>query len=418
MAPRRAALPLAAAAWAAAGAAPELRLRLFEEAFAKERGAQCLDHSPAGYYIREQDPSRWVVFLEGGGLCVETVDCAIRAAGTPAGSSSSWKADATPENNHMLTALSPLNPFANWSHVYVPYCSGDTWLGNSKEGHVALLGLQMSGHLILEAVMQHLHNHSSIANATNVVLGGTSAGGIGAFHHADWFEERLRGMAAGAGAKPPDFAVIPVEGVFFPAKFPVLFPEFILGIHKAADAIVSKYLANLFGPVWMHEGCVAARGEDASLCWDVSALVGYVKARLFVVTNLFDQLMIHDIGTCLPCSNETSARSLPGRYVRFFGGLMRETLQQFRKAHRSLGVFASSEYHHDENWVDIFTTREKKIHGESLSSAISRWYFKREQVVLVQDRCGADAAGPCGPGVDSARRRGLRRPGGDLGLLG
>lgn len=73
---------------------------------------------------------------------------------------------------------------------------------------------------------------------------------------------------------------------------------------------------------------------------------------------------------------------------------MRETLQQFRKAHRSLGVFASSEYHHDENWVDIFTTREKKIHGESLSSAISRWYFKREQVVLVQDGCERCWAGP------------------------
>merc|ERR1712232_182963 len=72
-----------------AGAAPPMKLQLLPEDIAKEKGAQCLDHSPAGYYIREQDPKKWVIFLEGGGLCVTPIDCLTRVTSSQ-GSSKHW----------------------------------------------------------------------------------------------------------------------------------------------------------------------------------------------------------------------------------------------------------------------------------------------------------------------------------------
>jgi len=377
-------------------AAAPFTLELFPKELAEERGAQCLDHSPAGYYIRVQDPQHWVVFLEGGGLCVETVDCIIRAVDSPTGSSKYWHNHTTPENNHMLTEDSPLNPFANWSHVYLPYCSGDTWLGNSKGPHLTLLGLQMSGHLILETALERLANTTAFAKATEVVLGGTSAGGIGTFHHADWFAEKVGQLAAAAGATAPRVAAFPVEGIFFPAKFPVLYPEFAVGLRQPVDDFFSDWVTGVFSPTWMHAGCLqGAKTKDfeEAHCFDISVMFEYIETPIFVLTNQFDKLMIHDMGICLSCDVKSTPTSTAGNYMRFFGQLMNQTLAHFHAARPSAGIFATSEYHHDENFNGLFRDHEKKISGVSLRSAIERWYFHGETTVLLEATCG-DAAHP------------------------
>ena len=47
-------------------------------------GAQCLDGTPPGYHIQStsaQDPSTWVIHLQGGGWCTSLQACAARAKG-------------------------------------------------------------------------------------------------------------------------------------------------------------------------------------------------------------------------------------------------------------------------------------------------------------------------------------------------
>ena len=47
-------------------------------------GAQCLDGTPPGYHIQStsaQDPSTWVIHLQGGGWCTSLQGCAARAKG-------------------------------------------------------------------------------------------------------------------------------------------------------------------------------------------------------------------------------------------------------------------------------------------------------------------------------------------------
>jgi hypothetical protein len=58
----------AAAAAAAAAAAPPLQATVLPQAFADSFGAKCLDGTPPAFYSLVQDPSKWVLFLEGGEL--------------------------------------------------------------------------------------------------------------------------------------------------------------------------------------------------------------------------------------------------------------------------------------------------------------------------------------------------------------
>ena len=62
-----------------------LDLVLFDDDVAEKYASKCLDGSNAGYYIRKAENSssskdKWVIYLKGGGLCVEPIDCYERVS--------------------------------------------------------------------------------------------------------------------------------------------------------------------------------------------------------------------------------------------------------------------------------------------------------------------------------------------------
>ena len=118
--------------------ADDLSLILYNSSYAVSKGARCLDGSPAGYYLRRApngspNADKWIIFLEGGGLCVEPVDCIARSH-VDEGSSRNWKPLRTvgTDASEDFLSNSTLNPFRDWNHVFAPYCSGDTWTGTSR----------------------------------------------------------------------------------------------------------------------------------------------------------------------------------------------------------------------------------------------------------------------------------------------
>ena len=173
---------------AASEAAAGLQRILFSEDTANHFGARCLDGSPSGYYVREgEQPDSVAIFLQGGGLCVEPFDCLERAKGN-LGSSKSWSESWTDGSNILSSAS--WNPFANWTHVFVPYCSGDVHIGTQRTQNI--YGLQFAGHNTLQAIVSDLLNKTGLRTAKQVLLSGGSAGGIGTFQNADWLGEALR----------------------------------------------------------------------------------------------------------------------------------------------------------------------------------------------------------------------------------
>lgn len=212
-----------------------------------ERGALCNDFSPAGYFIRRKPSStKWLVFLEGGGGCNTPVKCnerfidaRVRKDFTTIGSdgsisinvarawashskdplsvvsplmtslwryslrkggrnSSSWRI----KGKDLLSTDRGLNPsFHDYNHVLIPYCSSDLWLRASDFSNYTsefrfdplASGDQFTfrGSVIYKAVISDLFHYHGLSASVDVILAGSSAGGIGAMSHAKWTLDQL-----------------------------------------------------------------------------------------------------------------------------------------------------------------------------------------------------------------------------------
>ena len=305
------------------GGEPPLKLVTLGEPLAK-----CLDGSAAGYYYRPGATDNFAIYLQGGGLCVEPLDCLERARNS-LGSSTNWPSSRVDNRNVLSSAA--FNPFRSYHHVYVPYCSGDMYIGRQRKRNA--FGLRFAGHHILEAVLSDLLNRTTLATATRVLLSGGSAGGYGAFVHADWFHARL----ATAGARAT-IGVAPQSGAFFVANDVALIADYLASPTQPTplnfSAVASAYLYEFFGGLdaepqlrpFLDESCAEAHASHVWECWSVAKMFEHVSARVFVAQNRFDscqagQVLLADYWP-LPLGRAAHAASRRA-FLRYFG---RQTL--------------------------------------------------------------------------------------------
>eukprot|EP01046_Picozoa_sp_COSAG06_P031986 COSAG06_NODE_3162_length_5751_cov_4.227176_2_plen_291_part_00 len=149
---------------------------------------KAIDGTPALYYIdRNASSSKYVIWLEGGGICQSLADCEQRANGSLGSSKSFQPSQAFGQG--MMQSDPKLNPdFNEWTRIYVPYVSGDVWSGAAtsalnpfpREGAEEEAGGWtgwFQGHSIVEEVLVSLRQTAGLGGATDVILTGCSAGG-------------------------------------------------------------------------------------------------------------------------------------------------------------------------------------------------------------------------------------------------
>ena len=108
---------------------PSLKLTMLEA----DSSPRCLDGTGTGYYSRlTKSSTEWVVFLEGGSMCFDEADCSARKR-SHLGSSKYWGSTLEGERAGGIGLLSDdrdVNPFFHdFNHLYIPYCSGDVFVG-------------------------------------------------------------------------------------------------------------------------------------------------------------------------------------------------------------------------------------------------------------------------------------------------
>nr|CAG4636854.1 EOG090X02ZJ [Ceriodaphnia reticulata] len=162
----------------------------------KDKSAVCNDGSPAGYFIRKSYGSkRWIVFLEGGWYCYDKRSCESRWSRLRGFMTSNmW-----PDTRQVSGILSPdpeENPYWwNANHVYVPYCSSDSWSGSSPAGSTSRFAFM--GSIILQEVLRDLLPQG-LLNASKLMLTGSSAGGTGVMLNLDRVTDFLRTQGSSA----------------------------------------------------------------------------------------------------------------------------------------------------------------------------------------------------------------------------
>jgi hypothetical protein len=187
-------LPLASAS--------DWSLKLLTDA-ANNQGAFCLDGTAPGYYIRPgvgEDARKFKLHFKGGGWCMSDEDCYGRSQGW-LGSSKHWgPAPATgtdpshnpSEGSYGLLNNETGNPTQNWTAIFVEYCDGTSYTSERANPVKTAKGtIYYRGKRVLDALITDWLTNEGMSDATDVIMSGTSAGGLTTYLHAEYFRTKL-----------------------------------------------------------------------------------------------------------------------------------------------------------------------------------------------------------------------------------
>ena len=174
-------------------------------------GCVCADGSDYKYMTWAGDPEKVVIFLQGGGACFTAETCEI---GGPAQSYSHdivadlRAAQSGGWNRGLFDFDNPENPVGDWTVIYLPYCTGDVFLGTRAHTYRDDVVVNHTGNTNARKGVDHLiANHPDV---TDVFVTGSSAGavpsplmaGLVAEHYPDADVAALGDGAGGYGANP------------------------------------------------------------------------------------------------------------------------------------------------------------------------------------------------------------------------
>ncbi len=145
----------------------------------------CGNGSPTGIAISKTSRSdKLLLFLNGGGACWDQLTCdTLNLASyinTGFGEADATQSFGTLGGTGIFNRDNPDNPFADYSFVFVPYCTGDVHAGDNPN---APDGKAHVGYLNVGAFLNRVV--PTFAKASQVVLSGASAGGFGVLMNYD-----------------------------------------------------------------------------------------------------------------------------------------------------------------------------------------------------------------------------------------
>jgi pectinacetylesterase len=164
-------------------------------------GTRCGDGSDYAFTIRlapsGQPVNRVVVFIAGGGSCVDGPDCAATAPNLFEALSDG------PGATGLLTSTVATNPFEDWTKVFLPYCTQDGHTGGGVVNAFPEMTVYRYGALNVRATMRYVRDVLwASMDATDpegfrpdrltVVFSGSSAGGDGAQFNYHYLLDDLR----------------------------------------------------------------------------------------------------------------------------------------------------------------------------------------------------------------------------------
>lgn len=296
--------------------------------------ALCNDGTLPVFWVRPGSGAgakRWVIWLEGGGQCTDRTSCAARAAGGDAGYVTA-NGFGPGTGQGILSSTASTNPMLyNANTVVVHYCSSDLWSGNQASntrfdpGDPTTWSFQ--GRRIALAAVASLNELGlGFGNGTTrIVLGGSSAGGVGIAVTANDILPTL--------PNAPDIRVIDDAGFALnigqydpTARAPYVYAG-------KPDAFVSMIEAGM--ALWNGTGdavCSSAATTPATraLCYSSTIFQNHdIPVPAFVAESQLDLAQVSDelcpqaYGNC-PVSHDPG--SMQGQYATAFGASMAAAL--------------------------------------------------------------------------------------------
>jgi len=141
-------------------------------------GGVCSDGSPYRFYVSPGDPKKLLLDFQGGGACWDAATCGPE--------SRTYRKRVDVQELYLAQGIynrmSVANPFFGWTHVFVPYCTGDLHVGRATVDYGGFK-VHHQGARNAQAALEYVfRNHT---NPERVFVTGCSAGAYGAVLWAD-----------------------------------------------------------------------------------------------------------------------------------------------------------------------------------------------------------------------------------------
>lgn len=178
----------------------------------------CARGEPFSFFVRNGDPQKVIIDFIGGGACSDGVSCA-RGSATFTDNVNSLRNSLSEGPGGVYDVSNPANPYRNWTHVLVPYCTGDLHWGNATREYIDRNGqpftIQHKGAVNTAAVLDWVK--TNYQQPPRVHITGCSAGSYGSIFWAPYIQEQYRNAAitqfgdAGAGVMVHGFMDIAIN---------------------------------------------------------------------------------------------------------------------------------------------------------------------------------------------------------------
>ena len=260
--------------------------------------ANCLDGSPPLYYVSPgfgDGADKWQLHHVGGAWCSDAQGCMgwwgwVNTLTFPA---TMPAYNAATASYAYFDRTAPTNSMWNWNYAFLHYCDGYSFVSDAPTVQVGNQSVWFRGHAISQAIRQDLLLNKGMDRATDVVVGGCSAGGMAVLLQCDAWADSIR--QSNAATKTRCLA----DSGWFPWAPPETpngdgFNEAWIGGYERMmnDANITEILS---------PDCVAKYANNGSFTWtcvmaEVNSL--YTKTPMFVYQSQFDGFQIPIMEHC------------------------------------------------------------------------------------------------------------------------
>ena len=347
-------------------------------------GAKSLDGSPYGFYFVpyhgdvDAHKTRWTISIAGGGWCVGVDDCYARSQqkthdGEPGslGSSTPWIGHA-----HGCSCMNTNQTdveTASCNCIEMLYLDGGSFSGNvedpvavpSKPGKF----VHYRGIHNLDATLDYAFAKLGMADATELVVTGGSAGGLSTFLHTDRIAARVR-----KGVKDPSKLLItaaPVVGYFLdhatyqeahPVSAKARASDDDSGYSYPHSGNYSSWMRTVFSEQnvssSLNSECLTDFTDNPHLCYMSPHMVTYVETPLFMFNSKFDAWQM-DNDLQVPCkagdAGHVTCNSTESAAIVQYGADFLTALQPVIASQARNGAFITSCICHGCPWSTVKT---------------------------------------------------------------
>lgn len=345
-------------------------------------GAKCMDGSTPGYYYRKGFGSgkrKWIVHLHGGAWCYDLRSCMKRRSSILGSTLHSKNEKISSFFHGILSKNGAVNPrFYKWNVAVLSYCDGGLFSGNRKSS-ITGKGKEFyfEGRKVLKSLLDNLLPQG-LSHASDVVLSGTSAGGLALALQGDYIrgyipeKARVRGLID-AGLFLDEDSTSETENM----------------ARKQFKALYS-----LHRPVLNKKCLKSFARKDKYRCLFPQNTLQYIKLPIYIVNSLYDHWQLSYLEGVNCIYDDAKCGTDQRDKILNFRNKMYQTINKIRKFKNDTGVFANSCIAHGQVILD-YTWSKVKVNNRHIGEAFYDWYKGNEIQLGSRRYYSADCKYPC-----------------------